>query len=984
MPLTRRQNLQLVLVTLAFSVALSGCGGGTGSTPPSASTYTLSMSWTSGVLPQGSSKQISLTAHYSGGGDTTVTDEATWTSSAKTVATVSNGLVKAVGTGTAVITANLNGNTATAKVTVSSATISSISINPSPLSLALGTGQQMSAVATYSNGTTQDVTPTATWSSSASSVAQVSKTGFVQSETTGPFQITATVGQTAGSLNGVVNGASPTSISITPSSSSLPKGAMQSFTANAHMTNSTTQNVTASTAWQSSNTSVATISSNGTLTAVGPGSTIVTGNYRDFSSTASVTVSNSTVTAIVVTPIIASAAKGTTVQFSANATISNGSMQNLTNAVSWVASPTAVCTVGAGGLATAVSPGICAITASSSGVSGNATLTVTSANLVSITLSPSTLSVAIGQTEQITATGSFSDGTTQNITSTASFTSSNPAVATISAAGVLQGVATGGANITATSGSVHVTQPVLVTAATLQSIAISPSTLSIAAGTNQQLTATATFSDGSTQNVTSTLNWVSSAPTVANVSSSGLVSALASGDATITGTSGTISATLTLSVTPAQVVSISLTPASINLAIGQSQNFSATAAFTDGTTQDVTESAGWSVANPALAGVSNTLGLAGQLTGLAAGTTTVSAALNGVSGSASVTVNPAVLTTITVTPSSLSLALGLSSSLTATGVFSDGSTQNLTTSAAWSSSNPTVLTISASGAALPIAVGTVTVNATIGSVSGSASVTVTAATLRSIQLSASQGSLAAGLSESVTATGTYSDGSIQNINGSVQWTSSSPAVATVSAAGVALAIAPGSTTITATLNGVSATLELNVSQAVLQSITVTAPSSSFALGFNLQLTATGTYSDGSTQNLTGSVSWTSSNSGIAVVSNAGLLAGVAVGEITAAASLQGVTGSLSITVNAATLMSVAITPSNVSLQNLLTTQQFTLTGTFSDGSTQPLTNSASWASSNPLFGLISTTGLLTPVAVGDFNVTATYQNLTATASVSIL
>jgi trimeric autotransporter adhesin len=172
--------------------------------------------------------------------------------------------------------------------------------------------------------------------------------------------------------------------------------------------------------------------------------------------------------------------------------------------------------------------------------------------------------------------------------------------------------------------------------------------------------------------------------------------------------------------------------------------------------------------------------------------------------------------------------------------------------------------------------------------------------------------------------------------------------------------------------------------AVLQSITVTAPSSSFALGFNLQLTATGIYSDGSTQDLTSSVSWSSSDAAIAVVSNTGLVAGLVVGDITASASSQGITGSLAITVNAATLVSVKITPLTVTLQNLLTTQQFTLTGTFSDGTTQALTGNAHWSCSSTLLGSISPTGLLTPIALGNLTVTATYGSFSATATVSIL
>jgi hypothetical protein len=201
---------------------------------------------------------------------------------------------------------------------------------------------------------------------------------------------------------------------------------------------------------------------------------------------------------------------------------------------------------------------------------------------------------------------------------------------------------------------------------------------------------------------------------------------------------------------------------------------------------------------------------------------------------------------------------------------------------------------------------------------------------------------------------------------------------------VVLAIAPGPITITATLNGVSGTVALDVSAATLQSITVTGPSSSLALGFNLQLTATGNYSDGSTQNLTNAVVWSSSNPAIAVVSSLGLVAGITIGDINVDASLQGITGSASITINAATLVSVSISPSNVSLLTILFGQQFTLTGTFSDGSQQPLTSTAYWTCSNPLLGLISSTGLLSPLGLGSLTVTGTVGNLSATANVNIL
>ena len=159
---------------------------------------------------------------------------------------------------------------------------------------------------------------------------------------------------------------------------------------------------------------------------------------------------------------------------------------------------------------------------------------------------------------------------------------------------------------------------------------------------------------------------------------------------------------------------------------------------------------------------------------------------------------------------------------------------------------------------------------------------------------------------------------------------------------------------------------------------------SFALGFALQLHATGTYSDSSTQDLTAAVTWNTNNPAIALVSSTGLISGLAVGGITATASLQGISGSLAVTVNAATLTSISVSPASVSLLHILLSQQFAVIGHFSDGSTQTLNSGIHWSCSNGLLATINSTGLLTALGLGNLNVTATYGSLTASAAVSIL
>jgi uncharacterized protein YjdB len=175
-----------------------------------------------------------------------------------------------------------------------------------------------------------------------------------------------------------------------------------------------------------------------------------------------------------------------------------------------------------------------------------------------------------------------------------------------------------------------------------------------------------------------------------------------------------------------------------------------------------------------------------------------------------------------------------------------------------------------------------------------------------------------------------------------------------------------------------------VSAAILQSINVTAAQNSFALGFTLQLTATGTYSDGSTQDLTATAGWTSNNPVIALINSTGIVSGLTAGGVTATATLQGVSGSLNVTVNAATLLSISVSPSSVNLLSILLKQQFTVTGHFSDGSTQTLSAGTHWSCSNGLLATVNSTGLLTALGLGNLNVTATYGTLTASATVSIL
>ena len=264
------------------------------------------------------------------------------------------------------------------------------------------------------------------------------------------------------------------------------------------------------------------------------------------------TTTTKTLTAIAVTPSSMSMTIGATERFTATAIYSDKSTANVSSTVAWSSSTPASATVNSTGNATAVAPGSSTITATLSGVSGTATLTVQPQSLTVIAIAPNPASLIVGATQQFTATGTYNDGSTANVTSLASWTSSTPSVATINSTGLATGVASGSTTITASLGGVSAAAAVTVAGVSSISVAPaspSPGSPSIAVDTAQQLTATATYSNGSTVDITSSATWTSSAPAVAFVDAAGLVGGVLAGSSTITATYSGVSGTTSLTVT---------------------------------------------------------------------------------------------------------------------------------------------------------------------------------------------------------------------------------------------------------------------------------------------------------------------------------------------------------------------------------------------------------------------------------------------------
>jgi hypothetical protein len=267
---------------------------------------------------------------------------------------------------------------------------------------------------------------------------------------------------------------------------------------------------------------------------------------------------------------------------------------------------------------------------------------------------------------------------------------------------------------------------------------------------------------------------------------------------------------------PPVLASLQISPTNPSVAAGLTQKFTATGKFSDGSTRDMTASVTWASSSPSVATI-NVSGTPGLAKGVAPGSTTISATSGGVSGTTTLAVGNALLTSIAVTPGNATIPLGVQQQFTAIGTFTDGTSLQLTSNVLWSSSNNIVLSISASGLGVSGAVGAVTVTATSAGMSGSSAANIGPAQLVSIAVTTATPKLAAGASATFTATGTFTDATTQDLTATATWGSSAPLIAPVPVQGVTQTQMAGTSTITATASGISGSTLLTVTKSVAQS-----------------------------------------------------------------------------------------------------------------------------------------------------------------------
>ena len=604
-------------------------------------------------------------------------------------------------------------------------------------------------------------------------------------------------------------------------------------------------------------------------------------------------------TDITVTPSSATLMVGETKGFVATALDQDGNAMPGID-IAWSSSDPTVGTIDDDGVFTALVAGTATVTAASGDIAGTATVTVSDEEpvLTSLNVTPPRATLAAGDSLKFIVTARDQNGNVMPAGAVA-WTSSDPAAGTIDDDGVFTALAAGTATVTATSGEVAATAAVTVIAAEPEfgMVVLSPPEVTLETGDTLQFEAVAFNSYGETVPAAA-LTWASSDPAAGTIDDDGVFTALAAGTTTVIAASGDIAGTAVVTVSSDEPVlsRIAITPPAITLNAGDEETFVATAYDQHGTAMPA-DAVAWASSDPA----AGTIDDGGLFIALDAGTTTITATADGITGAADVTVvRPA--PGVVVSPPAITLDEGETWLFTATLV--DPEDDALFSGVvAWSSHDETVGTIDEDGFFTALSEGAVTITATIdgsGEI-GTAVVTVRPASAlpARIAISPSDFTIAAGQDLRLTAT-VYDQYGDEMPGVAVAFESSDPHIGTIDDSGLFAALKDDSVVLTATAGDISGSARVTVepSLAVPATIAIEPAKAVIAPGEIREFVATvfDQRDDGMDWVR---VAWSCSDAAIGTIDRAGLFTAYICGTADVTARAGGVEGIATVSVTTA-------------------------------------------------------------------------------------
>lgn len=934
---------------MLLQFALVSGGVGTGRVYAESAVSKLVLSTNTVNLAVGSSKTLTATAVYESGSSSDATIKTEWSSGDESVATVYNGTILAKSVGSTIVTATYSGKTVAVQVTVTKK-VNSLTKNTSKVDMRIGENKQINLTAIYSDNTTENVNSMAEWSISNDSVATVAN-GEITGLQSGSAVITAKYGGLSVTVQ--VNVDIAKRIDPDTASFSLKTGEERQIKLMAKFNDGTVQDVAPYAEWSTSNAQVADVLK-GMITAYGSGEAEITASYG--TATAKIKVAVEMAKRITLSETDVFIQEGETKAITVKATFEDGTAEDVTADTKWTSSDDSVA-YAVNGKIFGYSVGQAVITAEYG--SRTATVTVDVGVPRQLKASASSVSLRKNATREIGISAVYSDGTTADVTDKVDWESSNESVA-YAEGGKIYTLASGSAVLTARYGNKSTT--VQVSVDTARKLNISDTSLMMRSGDTKDLTLTVTYTDGTKADVTDEAAWSVDDSSIVGVHK-GAITAKSSGQATVTATYGSETVTATVSVDAAK--NLVLDETDLFLSKSGSKAVTLKAHYADGTSETITDKAVWTSSSESVAYVSK-----GTVTAVAPGQATITAAYGG--KTASLIVDVAVARKLQLSHSTVSLRKGATQNVTLKATYADGTTEDVTSSVEWSSSDESI-TYAAKGTVYAYKAGEATITASYGS--KTATFTVRVDTASSLKADTTKLVLQPDDNAQVKLSASFADGTPEDVTSSAEWVSKDPAVATVKN-GLITAIARGATSVTASYG--NKTVKITVSVGEITQLTVNKSSVVLKDGEIGQIAAIATFKDGSTKDVTEEAEWTSSDSTIARVSY-GMLTGIKSGEATVTAAYGDLKATVKVEVELAKSLSVS---KRTVIMEKDTSYQLSLTMTDSEGKVQDVTSKAAWTSTSPAIADV-VNGLVTSYAQGKATVTGKYGGKTMSVAIEV-
>ncbi|TDF94367.1 hypothetical protein E1757_23400 [Paenibacillus piri] len=649
---------------------------------------------------------------------------------------------------------------------------------------------------------------------------------------------------------------------------------------------------------------------------------------------------------------------GATTNLTATAVFASGSTENVTVKTDWNSGAADIATVYAGAV-TGKKEGTVVITATYLGKTVIVNATVTK-RVKTMTKDKQTVDLRLGQTDNVSLTAYYDDGMTENVTNKADWAIDNNAVATVTN-GLITGLGAGSAIITAKYNNQTLSLPVNVEI--VKRIDPEKSQVSLLLKGSEKIKLMATYPDGTVADVAEQAEWVSDKGTVADVLK-GTITGYGPGQATLTATYGTKTATVKVDVDNA--IKLDVDKQNLLMKKNATEQLKLTATYASGDPEDITDRAEWSSSDENIVNV-----IKGKLTANNIGEVTITAKYGEKSVKTIVDVD--VPRRLELSKETYSLKVGADEQLKLEATYADGTKGDVTDRAEWSVDNDVIAFVT-KGKLTAYKSGETKVTAAYGGKSVSAKVQIDIpATLK---LSKKTVNFQIGSAEQVNLFAVYPDGREEDVTHIAEWTSSPADTASVNA-GYITGIATGAASITAKYGTRTATVKVSVG--VIDSLTAGTTSLVLKKGETKQLAVTAKYTDGTTKEFTSEAEWTSSNTKTATVDD-GKITAVASGEAVVTAVVESKSITFKIQVDMAEKLSANVP---YLIFDLGEARQIILSATDLSDAPKDVTNEAEWKTSNPLVAQVSNSGVVTPVTRGKTTITATYGGKSITIPVEI-